>query len=296
MSLNFADRLLRAIAEKGSPVCVGVDPVYARLPQELQPASADADAQVQAIGEYCRQLLEVVAPYTPAVKPQSAYFEAYGAPGVAVYHQVVAQARRLGLIVIGDVKRNDIGSTAEAYAKGHLDLPDSADSVTVNGYLGSDGIGPFVDVAARTGRGVFVLVRTSNPSARELQDLCDAAGRKLFERMAELVAQLGAASVGQAGYSCLGAVVGATYPEEARLLRTLMPEQIFLVPGYGAQGATAQDCAASFKPDGSGAIVNASRSVIFAYREPQYVGQDWKQAIESAAKAFAQDIREATQS
>ncbi len=291
---HFADRLHKAIAAKGSPVCVGVDPVYEKLPAELRTAGdAGPTDKAAAIGRYGRTLLELVAPIVPAVKPQSAYFEALGPAGVATYFELVAYARKLGLIVIGDVKRNDIGSTAGAYAAGHLAPSDSADSVTVNGYLGADGIQPFIDAAAPAGKGLFVLVRTSNPSGAAVQDFASADGTKLYDHMARQVAALGQSCVGACGYSCVGAVVGATWPQEARRLRELMPQQIFLVPGYGAQGASAQDCAASFKADGTGAIVNASRSVIFAYSDKQHAGKDWKQAIVDAAKAFAQDIRQA---
>lgn len=296
MPNNFADRLQAAIEQKGfAPVCVGVDPVFDRLPAGIKTDTADPAAQIKAIRQYCLELLEVVAPYVPAVKPQSAYFEIYREQGVAAYFDVVRRARELGLLVIGDVKRNDIGSTAEAYARGHLAGEGAPDSVTVNGYLGADGITPFVDVARKEGKGLFVLVRTSNPSGAVIQDFADASGKKLYEHVAGVVASLGAAEglVGAGGCSCLGAVVGATYPEEARILRKIMPQQIFLVPGYGAQGATAADCAASFKPDGTGAIVNASRSVIFAYKDKKYTGMDWKKAVEQAAQAFVTDIRSA---
>lgn len=297
MPENFADRLLQAVAQKGSPVCVGVDPVYEKLPASLRlHPQASEDQKLAALREYCMALLELVAPAVPAVKPQSAYFEALGPAGVALYCDVVARAGELGLLVIGDVKRNDIGSTAQAYAAGHLARPHSADAVTVNGYLGADGIAPFVDVAAPLSKGLFVLVRTSNPSGAVVQDFADAAGQKLYEHMAAQVRQIGqrADLVGECGYSCVGAVVGATWPAEARRLRELMPQQIFLVPGFGAQGATAEDCAASFKADGTGAIVNASRSVIFAYADKKYAGMDWKKAIEQAAGDFAAQIAAVT--
>lgn len=295
---NFADRLLDAIDAKGSPVCVGIDPRYDRLPKAISAgAGADADASVQLakIAEFCWQVLEAVAPHVPAVKPQSAYFEAYGAGGVETYYQVVRWAHQLGLLVIGDAKRNDIGSTAEAYAAGHLAGADKADSLTVNAYFGIDGLKPFLDVCASEGKGAFALVRTSNPSAGQVQDFQNADGKKLYEHMADLVAGFGDAPglVGRRGYSSLGAVVGATWPEEARRLRQQMPRQIFLVPGYGAQGASAADCAASFKDDGTGAIVNASRSVIFAHLQDQYADLPWHKAVEQAAKTFAEDIRNA---
>lgn len=297
MSVNFADRLLAAIDAKGSPVCVGLDPVYEKLPAVLRQGSDEAAARLAAIDGYCRTVLELVAPYVPAVKPQSAYFEVYGAAGVAVYEQAVRYAQRLGLIVIGDVKRNDIGSTAQAYAAGHLLAEGTADAVTVNGYLGEDGIAPFADAARPSGKGLFVLVRTSNPSAVTVQDIASPDGRKVYEHVAAMVGRIGGGEglQGRCGYSCVGAVVGATYPQEAAALRELMPQQIFLVPGYGAQGGTAKDCAASFKSDGTGAIVNASRSVIFAYNDKKHAGKDWKQAVADGAREFAADIASAVQ-
>ena len=290
---HFADHLLAAIEAKGSPVCVGLDPVYERLPAELLAADCSccaATGRVEAIRTFCRTVLEIVAPIVPAVKPQIGYFEIYRHLGVELYFEMVRYARELGLVVIGDVKRGDIGSTAGAYAAGHLLGDTSPDAITVNGYFGSDGLDPFIDVASVQGKGVFVLVRTSNPSAVAIQDFTDASGKTFYEHMAEQVAAAGADFVGDSGYSCLGAVVGATYPDEARLLRKIMPEQIFLVPGYGAQGASAADCAASFKEDGTGAIVNASRSVLFAYSRDGSDGADWKRSVETAAKALAADI------
>jgi len=295
---HFADRLFAAIDEKGSPVCVGLDPVYARLPEELTKPDASLDEEVMALGEFCGQIIDLVAPHVPAVKPQIAHFERYGSPGVAMYYQTVAAAQDAGLVVIGDVKRGDIGSTAEAYAAAHLGtLMDeqsvwtwAPDAVTVNAYFGVDGTMPFVDACRETGSGIFVLVRTSNPGGAVIQDFSDADGKRFFMHIAEQVAALGAGEglTGQCGYSCVGAVVGATYPDEARMLREVMAHQIFLVPGYGAQGATAADCAAAFDADGRGAIVNASRSVLYAFaKQPE---TPWQQAVEQAAKDFAADI------
>ena len=292
MPENFADRLLGAIDEKRSPVCVGLDPRFDQLPEAVR---SDATDEITAIGEFCFGVLDAVAPIVPAVKPQSAYFEVYRDRGVKLYFELVRRAQALGLLVIGDVKRNDIGSTAGAYARAHLAGPDAPDAITVNGYLGADGIEPFLDVAAAEGKGAFVLVRTSNPSAAQTQDFADADGKPFYEHIAARVAALGARAelLGERGYSSLGAVVGATYPDEARRLRKVMPEQLFLVPGYGAQGATAEDCAASFNPDGSGAIVNASRSVIYAHQRDEYRHLSWRHAIAWAAGAFADDIRNA---
>jgi len=292
MAANFADSLLAAIEAKGSPVCVGLDPRVNRLPEAVCGAS---DGPVAAVERFCRGVLEAVAPIVPAVKPQIAYFEQLGPPGVELYFRMVAEARRLGLLVIGDAKRGDIGSTAEAYAAAHLAAEDAPDAVTVNGYFGADGLAPFVEAARELGKGIFVLVRTSNPSAATIQDFTDAGGTKFYEHIAEQVAAVGAGEglVGRRGFSCVGAVVGATYPDEARRLRQIMPHQLFLVPGYGAQGATAADCAAAFGRDGAGAIVNASRSVIYAHSRDACANIDWREAVAAAAKAFAEDIRQA---
>jgi orotidine-5'-phosphate decarboxylase len=293
-SAHFADRLRAAVGAKGSPVCVGIDPRWDRLPPALRASpEPEATAKLAKIGEFCWQVLQAVAPHVPAVKPQSAYFEAFGAAGVETYFQVVRWARELGLIVIGDVKRNDIGSTAEAYAAGHLAGDQTPDAVTVNGYFGRDGLEPFLHRCREEGKGVFVLVRTSNPSAGEVQDFASAGGRRLYEHVAGMVAELGDGEglLGDGGDSAVGAVVGATYPDEARRLRKIMPRQVFLVPGYGAQGATAADCVAAFRPDGTGAIVNASRSVIYAFAEERYADMPWPRAVAAAAEAFAEDVR-----
>ncbi len=289
MAEHFADKLLQAVETKGSPVCVGLDPVYSKLPEIFHWANVTDQQQAELIEKFCLEVLEIVAPIVPAVKPQSAYFEIYHARGVEAYFKVVRAAKDMGLVVIGDAKRGDIGSTAAAYAEGHLSGPDAPDALTVSPYFGADGLAPFIDTARDEGRGVFSLVRTSNPSAASVQDFVDKSGKKFYRHMAEQIAALGSAEglIGRSGYSCLGAVVGATYPNEARQLREIMPQQIFLVPGYGAQGATAADCAASFKADGTGAIVNASRSVIYAFAKD---AGDWKTAIKSAAEAFATDI------
>jgi len=292
---NFADRLLEAIEEKGSPVCVGIDPSYERLPDDLRSDSASPDQQLSAIRQFCQTVLEIVAGIVPVVKPQSAYFEVYRGKGVSLYYETVRLAKDMGLVVIGDTKRGDIGSTAEAYAKAHLAGPDTPDALTVNGYLGTDGIDPFCEVAARDGKGVFVLVRTSNQSASQTQDFSDAAGQKFYQHIARQTASLGdnEGLLGQRGFSSLGAVVGATYPQEAAELREIMPRQLFLVPGYGAQGAGAEDCAAAFDSNGAGAIVNASRSVIYAYQREPYGRLGWEEAIEASARDFADDIQKA---
>ncbi len=293
---HFADRLLEAIAQKGSPVCVGIDPRIDRLPKEFVVEDDDGVGQIEAVGRWAVEVLNIVAPHVPAVKPQIAYFECLAGPqgfyGLAAYATICRIAREMGLIVIGDAKRGDIGSTAEAYAEAHLSGPCAVDAVTVNAYFGADGLKPFLDVGSETGRGAFALVRTSNPSAKAIQDVAGKSGMTFYQHMGGQIAQIGRGEglIGESGYSLLGAVVGATYPEEARQLRKMMPQQIFLVPGYGAQGATAQDCAASFKPDGTGAIVNASRSVIYAHSRPEFADLAWQDAVAQAAKDFAADI------
>jgi orotidine-5'-phosphate decarboxylase len=295
---HFADRLLEAIEQKGAPVCVGIDPDPARLPDQYRAEQGDPAGEVEAVGRWCMELLETVAPHVPAVKPQIARFECLRGPspfmGMGVYADVVRAAREMGLVVIGDAKRGDIGSTASAYASAHLAGTDSADALTVNGYFVADGLAPFVDACTSTGRGLFVLVRTSNPSGADIQNFSGEEGM-FYEHMARQVAAIGSDDrlIGASGYSCIGAVVGATCPEEASALRELMPQQIFLLPGYGAQGAGAEDCAAGFKSDGTGAIVNASRSVIYAYQNEKYAGDDWKKAVEAAAVDFAADIASA---
>jgi orotidine-5'-phosphate decarboxylase len=297
MAPHFADTLLERIADKGSPVCVGLDPSYERLPEELREKEPSLARQAQAVGEFCRQVIAAVAPYVPAVKPQIAYFEQYGHEGLREYFDVVAEALAAGLTVIGDVKRGDIGSTAEAYAQAHLrnrqdekGRPCTPDAITVNGYFGEDGLEPFIAAAREQGKGLFVLVRTSNPGGAAVQDFPGHDGREFFVHMAEQVARIGDGPelIGQRGYSCVGAVVGATYPQEARRLRAVMRRQIFLVPGYGAQGASAADCAAAFDAEGRGAIVNASRSVIYAFKNGPSMA--WQGIVAQAAAAFAKDI------
>jgi orotidine-5'-phosphate decarboxylase len=286
---HFADDLTTAIIDKHAPVCVGIDPSYDRLPESVR--QTHGDDQVGALREFCTELIQTVAPIVPAIKPQIAYFEVHQAAGVELYFDMIALARQSGLMIIGDIKRSDIGSTAQAYARGHVSGKNCPDAVTVNGYLGSDGLEPFIEEGNAEGRGIFILVRTSNPSGAVIQDFADASGKKLYEHMAAQVAALGQNLIGSSGYSRVGAVVGATYPAEAKELRLMMPEQIFLVPGYGAQGATAADCAASFKPDGTGAIVNASRSVIYAYDKNPDI--DWRQAVAQAARDLASDVASA---
>jgi orotidine-5'-phosphate decarboxylase len=297
---HFVDTLLEHIRVKGSPVCVGVDPVYERLPAELrEDGQAEPAARLEAIHRYVADLLTAVSPHVPAVKFQSACFERYGWEGVETYHSLIQEAKARSLLVIGDVKRGDIGVSAEHYAAGCLsDQPaiddgDHAapDAVTIASYFGVDGIGPFLDAAASQGKGVFALVRTSNPGGDAIQSLKLADGRSVAQAVAELVAGIGSDArwIGASGYSLLGAVVGATKPADAAELRRLMPRQLFLVPGFGAQGGGADDVRACFKPDGTGALITASRSVIFAYE--QSPADDWMMRVERAAAELRSQIR-----
>src|SRR5215831_5618495 len=233
----------------------------------------------------------------PVVKPQLAFYERYGLAGMQAYAQTVRYAHDAGLLVIADGKRNDIGPTAVGYAAAFLGpiqvfeqtVPGDfeVDALTVNAFLGNDGITPFVAQAQQHGRGLFVLVKTSNASSRELQDIA-VAGRPLYEHLGQLVEAWGATSRGQCGYSAVGAVVGATYPQQARALRALMPHTIFLVPGYGTQGATAADVAGCFDAHGYGAIINASRSILFAFRTPSYAA-----AARAATLQMIHELRQA---
>jgi orotidine-5'-phosphate decarboxylase len=293
---HFADRLLAAVEAKGSPVCVGIDPVYGRLPAAVTDQRhfndpEDDEAAADALFEFSRLVLRVVAPHVPLVKFQSACFERYHAPGVQSLTGLIEEARELGLMVILDAKRGDIGSSSEHYAAGcladHEDAP-GPDALTVNSYLGADGIEPFIQTAAAQGKGLFALVRTSNPGGDALQSLALADGRTVAEAVAGIMAKAGAGHVGERGYSLLGAVVGATKPVDAAKLRQLMPQQIFLVPGYGAQGGTADDVRACFREDGAGAIVTASRSITYAFGDP--TAADWEAQVASAAEQLAGEV------
>lgn len=288
---HFADRLKAAVDRVGSPVCVGLDPVLERLPKAVH-----GDAPTQWIESFCHGVIDAVSGQVAMVKPQLACFERYGSAGWAVYERVVAHARAAGLLVLADAKRGDIGISAAHYAAGLLEGDHAADAVTVNPYLGPDTLEPFVDAAARLGGGVFALVRTSNPGSAALQNLTLSDGRTVAQAVADAVRVLGQGHVGACGESLLGAVVGATQAEDAAALRERMPEQVFLLPGYGAQGATAGDVRAAFHEKREeetlprGAIVTASRSVIYAFDDDT---ADWRSAVRAAAEGFAREVREA---
>jgi orotidine-5'-phosphate decarboxylase len=314
MSSHFGDRLCEAVRAKKTALTVGLDPVYNRLPPAITSHRQmndefDAAAAVDAIFDFCTQTMRIVAPMVPAVKINVAYFEKYLWEGLETYYALISEANDLGLEIIGDVKRGDVGHTAEAYASAHLENPELAgledtlapDAITVNGYPGIDGIEPFARMAEGQGKGLFVLVRTSNPSAGVLQDFKDAEGQALYEKMAEIVNDIATVPerIGNSGYSNVGMVVGGTAPAVTAALRTKYDKIWFLVPGYGSQGASAVDCLRFCKTDGSGALINASRSIIYAYERPQYrdqFGDDWKKCIEQAVIDAKVELANAMQS
>ncbi len=304
---NFADRLIDACRKKNSLVMVGIDPRLDNLPDSvLKPAmerhGETLEGAAAAYSEFGRRIIDAVADVAVTVKPQSAFFEMLGPAGMQALHEVIGHAHQAGLLVVLDVKRSDIGSTAEAYAQAFLGSmkvgaetlePWGADAVTVNPYLGSDGLTPFIQIARASSRGLFVLVKTSNPSSGEIQDL-KAEGRAISERVATWLGGRAGDLAGESGYSSLGAVVGATYPEELARLRNLMPSNIILIPGYGAQGGAAKDVKPGLNADGLGAVVNASRSVIFAYRDKTWAAPHpsakWTDAVREAATKMRDDL------
>jgi len=309
---HFADRMLDAIEAKQAPLCIGLDPMYERLPKQIREIAASSrgamSEQAAAAREFCQSVIDIVADQVPCVKLQSAYFERCGPSGMQAYFEVADYAHEQGLLVIGDVKRADIGSTAEAYAVAHLEevfvgegkkeRTITLDAATVNPYFGVDGVQPFIDTAKRGGQGVFVIVRTTNPSAKDFQDFKDEEGRRVFERVAERVNEWAnqAGCLGDSGYSLLGAVVAATYPDDTKLLRALMPNSLLLVPGVGAQGASIDDATQAFHDDGWGALITVSRSVIYAWERPEYehLGEvNWEEAIEVAAVELKAALAEA---
>jgi orotidine-5'-phosphate decarboxylase len=268
---QFGDRLVDAVAHKRSQLVVGLDPVAALLP-----AAVGGDAEA-----FCRGVVDAVAEVAVAVKPQSAFFEVLGAGGVAAFRRICAYAREAGLLVIADVKRGDIASTAAAYADAFIPL---ADAVTVNPYLGRDSLEPFVDACRRHGAGLFCLVKTSNPGSRDVQDVQLADGRLLWQHVAELVHGLGEDLLGDSGLSSVGAVVGATFPSEVEEARRLLPRSPFLLPGIGTQGGAPRDVAAAFAAGPAAALVSASRSVIYASS-----GADWREAAAAEAARLADE-------
>lgn len=314
MPNHFADRLCQAVKSKKTSLIVGLDPVYNRLPQSIKSHKSmndefDAASAVDAIFDFCVQTMRIVAPMVPAVKINIAFFEKYLWEGIETYYNLITEANELDLEVIGDVKRGDIGHTAEMYAEAHLQnselvgLEDTItpDAITVNGFAGTEAIEPFAKMADAQGKGIFVWVRASNPSSAPIQDFENADGQKLYEKLAQVVAEIAGKPerIGQSGYSNVGMVIAGTSPKVSAELREKYENIFFLVPGYGSQGASAVDCIRFCKADGTGALINASRSIIYAYEKPKYRGQygdDWKRCIEQAVIDAKVDLATAMQS
>lgn len=298
-------QLIEKIQKTKAPICVGLDPMLSYVPEHIQAAAFEQygetlEGAAEAIWQFNKEIVDHTFDLIPAVKPQIAMYEQFGIEGLKVYKRTVDYCKEKGLVVIGDAKRGDIGSTSAAYATGHIGSVQvgsktysgfDTDFLTVNPYLGTDGVKPFVDVCNSHDRGLFVLVKTSNPSSGEFQDrLID--GRPLYEWVAEKVVEWGDACM-DGEYSNVGAVVGATYPEMSRILRNLMPHTYFLVPGYGAQGGTAEDLKHCFNKDGLGAIVNSSRGIIAAYKQEKYKkfgAENFAEASRQAVIDMAADI------
>lgn len=297
------DILIEKIKEKNNPTVAGLDPKLDYLPEEMIKESFDKygetfEGAADALYKFNKELIDALYDIVPAVKPQSAYYEMYGIEGIKCLKKTIDYAKEKGLYVILDAKRGDIGATSEAYAKAYLGKTEiggksqpafDADCLTVNPYLGTDGVKPFVDQCINNKKSIFALVKTSNKSSGELQDLV-SGGKPIYEHVAGLVKGWGIDNLGTYGYSQVGAVVGATYPEQAEVLRKLMPHTYFLVPGYGAQGGKAEDVAKSFNGDGLGAIVNASRSIMCAYKKN---GGDVGKAARNEAIRMRDDIMSA---
>jgi orotidine-5'-phosphate decarboxylase len=286
---HFADRLTDAVRARGTPLCVGLDPRWEALPEAVRRRHADTPAgRAAAYEEFCARVLDLVAPLVAVVKPQSAFFEACGPDGLRALAHVMHIARRRGLLTILDAKRNDIASTAEAYAEAAFTVYE-ADALTVNPYLGRDSLEPFLRVGRPRGRGLFVLVRTSNRGAAQFQDL-DCGGQPLYVHIADAVEAWAGEHLGRSGFGDVGAVVGATGPAELVALRQRLSHALLLVPGYGAQGATAADTAGAFRPGGLGAVVNSSRGVLFPYQPSD---PHWEHAVEQAARQAAHELAHA---
>lgn len=295
------NQLIANIKKTGAPIVVGLDPMLKYIPEHIQKKAfaefgEKLEGAAEAIWQFNKEIVDKTYDLIPAVKPQIAMYEQFGIPGLVAFKKTVDYCKSKGLVVIGDIKRGDIGSTSSAYAVGHIGkvqvgsktyAPFDEDFVTVNPYLGSDGVNPFIDVCKEEKKGLFILVKTSNPSSGEFQDqMID--GRPLYELVGEKVAQWGEDCMGDE-YSYIGAVVGATYPEMGKVLRKVMPKSYILVPGYGAQGGKGKDLVHFFNEDGLGAIVNSSRGIIAAYKQEKYANYG-EEAFADASRAAVEDM------
>ncbi|MBE5753626.1 MAG: orotidine-5'-phosphate decarboxylase [Clostridiales bacterium] len=292
----ITDRLIDKIIEMQNPTCVGLDTLFDYLPDEMKQGVTTFEQASERIFEFNKKLVDTVRDVVPSVKVQIAYYEMYGVAGMKAYEETLKYAAEKDLVVIADAKRNDIGSTASCYAKTFLGetqvndkayKPFPADYVTVNGYLGTDGIAPFVEQCEKNDKGIFVLVKTSNPSSGELQNLVLENGKTVYEYMGGLVEKWGESTIGKYGYSAVGAVVGATHPTEAARLREVLPHTFFLIPGYGAQGGNAQMLKSCFGANGLGGVVNNSRGILCAYKK---LGGTYYEAARSACLAMQKDL------
>lgn len=312
MNKHFADSVIEAVKRKGNAICVGLDPRLNKIPQKIKERAilecegSPLKAAANAIVEFNKGIIDAVAELVPVVKPQIAFYEIFGYEGVRAYEETLRYAKSKGLITIADAKRNDIGTTAEAYAQaflGEVSLFEAenevvmpvfdADSITLNPYMGWDSVKPFVDESKKYGKGLFVLLKTSNKSSGDIQDLQMADGEPLYNLVSYLIDSWGADEIGKSGYSFVGAVVGATYPEQAKTLRAMMPNTIFLVPGYGAQGGGAADVKPCFNSDGLGALVNNSRGIIFAYEDMEgFTADNYADAARVAVHNMKRDLGE----
>lgn len=296
------DKLTEKIIAMQNPSCVGLDVDFGYLPESMTCGVTTLAQAANSILEFNRKIIDNVYDVVPAVKLQSAYYEMYGYYGVGTFGQTIAYAHKKGLFVIADCKRNDIGSTARCYSTAYLGKTKvgeksigafAADMLTVNGYLGSDGINPFIEDIKNYDKSIFILVKTSNPSSGELQNLKLDNGKFIYEQMGELVGKWGEKFVGKYGYSEVGAVVGATHPEEAARLRAQLPQTFFLIPGYGAQGGSAEMLKVCFDKHGLGGIVNSSRGILCAYKKPEYAGMTYFEAARAAALDMRKDLQNA---
>lgn len=295
----MVDKLIDRIIELQNPTCVGLDTDFSYLPEELREGIATFEGVAEGLIEFNMNIIDKVCDIVPAVKVQVAYYEQYGYEGLRAFDYTVNYAKGRDMFVIADCKRNDIGSTAACYAKAYLGETDingkkikafPADMLTVNGYLGTDGIAPFVEECKKHDKGIFALVKTSNPSSGELQNLKLENSKCIYEQMGALVEEWGKDTVGTYGYSDVGAVVGATHPEEAANLRAQLKNTFFLIPGYGAQGGNAQMLKCCFDARSLGGIVNNSRGIICAYKKPQYSGMGYAEAARAACIDMQQDL------
>lgn len=300
---NFADRLLAAIEEKGNPCMVGLDPRFDLIPRSFFSDDVDllkSEIIEDTLFEFNSTIIDAIKDLVPTIKLQSAFYETYGVPGIWAMERSIKYAQEAGLITVVDGKRNDIGSTAEAYANAYIGASKfqdetkpvfNADALTVSPYMGTDSLLPFVDACKKYGKGIFVLVKTSNKGSGDIQNLVTEDGEKVYEKVAKMVADLGKETIGTSGYNAIGAVVGATYPEEAKKLRAIMPHTLFLVPGYGAQGGSAEDTLPAFNTDKKGALIHSSRGVLFEGIDASMSKEQYGRFVRSNTEKMIEDIK-----